>query len=183
MGFVEELWAPDASDNTIAPAEMTMAPTTTAALRDQGARRNSRKRTMPQKMPIRLLQFQRGNAILRPTSRTASMLSVFPTAHRQPAITPQTIRCGTFRVSTKTSEVPRIKAGRLHRETNAPSTIMNEMTNGDTEAVTSLLGASAAASQTAAARPQNTPRICSFCWRERGTRTTGLGIADVLSTE
>ena len=119
---------------------------------------------------MRLFEFHRGKAILRPMSRIAKTVNVFPTAHRQPAITPHTMRWGTCRASVNVSPVPRTRAGKLQRETKAPSTIMNEITKGDTEVVTSFVGASAPASQRAAAKPQNTPSACSFRWRECSVR-------------
>ena len=103
-------------------------------------------------------------------SRTAKMVKVLPTAHRQPAITPHNTRCGTCRASRKVSPVPRINAGRLQRETNAPRTIMKEITIGETATVTSLVGASAPASQSAAAKPQNIPSRCSSRCRDRSGR-------------
>jgi hypothetical protein len=48
----------------------------------------------------------------------------------------------------------------------APRTIMNEITSGETETVTNFVGASAAASQSAAEMPQKIPSLCSFRWRE-----------------
>ena len=85
------------------------------------------------------------------------MVKVFPTAQRQPANTPQTTKWGTCLMSVPTSEVPRINAGKLHRETKAPSTIMKEITNGETATVTNFVGASAAASHSAAEKPQKIP--------------------------
>jgi len=74
-------------------------------------------------------------------------------------MTPHTTRCGTFRTSVKVSEVPRISAGRLQREMKAPSTIMNEITRGETATVTNFVGASAPASQSAAETPQKIPSL------------------------
>ena len=49
----------------------------------------------------------------------------------------------------------------VQRATKTPATMPSEITNGENPAVTSLVGASAAASQEAAASPQTTPRVCS----------------------
>ena len=100
-------------------------------------------------------------------SRTAKIVSVLPTAQRQPAITPHNTRCGTCRASRNVSPVPRTNAGRLQREIKAPRTIMNEITMGETATVTNFVGASAPASQSAAAKPQNIPSLCSSRCRER----------------
>src|SRR5690348_2212323 len=147
----------DAADSSAAPAKMIKAPPTTPAFRSQPARCNSLNSSVPHKMPTRLFEFHSGKARLKPISFTANMVSVFPTAHKQPAITPHTTKWGTWRASAKVSEVPRITAGRLQREIKAPKTIMNEITNGETETVTSFVGASAPASQSAAATPQKIP--------------------------
>ena len=50
-------------------------------------------------------------------------------------------------------------AGKLQREMKAPKTIMNEITNGETETVTNLVGASAPASHSAAEMPQKIPSL------------------------
>ena len=105
--------------------------------------------------------------MLRPISRTPKMVKVFPTAHRHPAKIPHTTKWGAWRTSLPISEVPRISAGRLQREMNAPSTIMKEMISGETAMVTSLVGASAAANHSAAAMPQNTPNRWRVRWRDR----------------
>ncbi len=68
------------------------------------------------------------------------------------------------------SEVARIKAGKLQRETKAPSTIMKEITKGGTATDTNFVGASAAASHSAAEKPQNTPSAWSLRWRERSLK-------------
>jgi hypothetical protein len=85
------------------------------------------------------------------------MVKVLPSAQRHPAKTPQATRWGTCRTSAPTSEDPRINAGKLQRETKAPNTIMKEITKGETATDTNLVGASAAASHSAAAKPQNIP--------------------------
>src|SRR5580658_2186872 len=55
----------------------------------------------------------------------------------------------------------------VHRAVNTPATMKSEMAKGEYPAVTSLVGASAAPSQTPAVSPQITPRPCSdspfFC--------------------
>jgi hypothetical protein len=73
-------------------------------------------------------------------------------------------------MSRPMSEVLRTRAGRLQRETKAPSTIMNEITKGDTAMVTSLVGASAAANHSAAESPQKTPSAWRARWRDRPLR-------------
>src|SRR5271165_1537633 len=157
----------DAAEMKMAPTKMTTAPPTTPTFLSHPARCSSLNNSVPHRMPIRLFEFHSGNARLSPMSRTAKMVSVFPTAHRQPASTPHKTRCGTWRVSRNVSPVPRINAGRLQRETNAPSTIMKEITMGETATVTSLVGASAPASQIAAANPQKIPSLCSSRCRDR----------------
>ncbi len=162
--------------------KITVAPPTTPALRSQVAPCNSRNSSVPQRIPMRLFEFHSGNARLSPMSRTAKIVSVLPTAHKQPAITPHKTRCGTCRASRNVSPVPRTNAGRLQRDMNAPKTIMNEITTGETATVTSFVGASAPASQSAAARPQNMPSRCSTRWRERsgGASPTSRGQSHFL---
>src|ERR1043166_2544087 len=121
---------------------------------------------MPQRMPSRLLLFQSGKAMLRPTSRTAKMVSVLATAHKQPASTAQTMRWGAWRRSSRTKAVPWIRAGRLQRARKTPRTIASDTTTGETPMVTSLVGASAAPSQAPAVRPHSMPRP----WRVRMRR-------------
>src|ERR1044071_871214 len=121
---------------------------------------------MPQRIPSRLLLFQSGKAMLRPTSRTAKMVSVLATAHKQPASTAQTMRCGAWRRSSRTKAVPWIRAGRLQRARKTPRTIASDTTTGERPMVTSLVGASAAPSQAPAVRPDRMPRP----WRVRTRR-------------
>lgn len=157
-------WPPcevEAADIRIAPAKITSAPPITPSFLNGGARWSSLKSRVPHKIPIKLFEFHSGNARLRPMSLTAKIVKVFPTAQRQPAITPQTTRCGTCCVSVNVSRVPRISAGKLQREMNAPRTIMKEITKGETATVTNLVGASAPASHNAAEMPQKIPRRCS----------------------
>src|SRR5437588_5110246 len=160
-------WEFETNDNNTAPTNITRAPPTTPSQRNQPARCNSLKRSVPQMIAIKLFAFHKGNAMLKPMSRTAKTVNVLPIAHRHPAITPQTIRWGTLRMSEKVPEVPSMRAGRLQRETKAPRTIMNEITKGETATVTNLVGDSAPASHSAAAKPQNIPSSWSFCCRER----------------
>src|SRR3954454_7048420 len=156
----------EAAEINIAPMKITTAPPTTPAFRSHPDPCSSLNSSVPHRIPIRLLEFQSGNARLSPMSRTAKMVNVLPTAHRQPAITPHSTRCGTCRASRKVSPVPRINAGRLQRDTKAPRTIMKEITIGDTATVTSFVGASAPASQSAAARPQKIPSRWSTLCRD-----------------
>ena len=70
------------------------------------------------------------------------------------------IRCGLSRRSLNRKPVPLSSVGTVQRATNAPITMPIEMMKGENPAVTSLVGASALPSQTAAASPQNTPSLC-----------------------
>src|SRR5205814_5896456 len=110
------------------PTNLTNAHTDTPSQTNPPERCNSLKTTVPQTIAIKLFPFHKGNAMLKPMSRTAKTVNVLPLAHRHPAITPQTIRWGTLRMSEKVAEVPRMRAGRLQRGTTAPRTIMNEIT-------------------------------------------------------
>src|SRR5579864_6842321 len=82
----------ETNDSDNAPVNITNAPPTTPNHRNQPARCSSLNKSVPQIIAIKLLAFHSGNAILKPISRTANTVNVLPTAHRQPAITPQTIR-------------------------------------------------------------------------------------------
>src|SRR5437762_6612712 len=97
-------------------------------------------------MPRRLLEFQRGKAMLKPMSRIAKIVNVLATAQRQPASNAQMIRCGARRTSARTDEVPRIRAGRLQRARKKLITMMKEMTIGELSETTSVVGDSAATS-------------------------------------
>jgi hypothetical protein len=110
-------------------------------------------------MPSKLLLFQRGKAMLSPTSRTAKMVSVFATAHKQPASTAQTMRCGACRRSAAMYDVPWIKAGKVQRARNTPITMPSEITTGDSPSVTSFVGASAAPSHAPAVSPHSIPTL------------------------
>ncbi len=173
-GCGDELCDVETNDNSRAPLKMMTAPPTTPTQRSQPARRSSRKKRIPHAIPIKLLEFHSGKAILRPMSRTPKMVKVLPTAQRQPAKIPHRTRWGAWRTSLPISEVPRISAGRLQREMNAPRTIMKEMMRGETAMVTSLVGASAAASHSAAAIPQNIPSAESVRWRARSVKLPAI---------
>src|SRR5580704_10825233 len=88
------------------------------------------------------------------------MVRVLATAHMHPASTAQTVRCGAWRTSLRTCEVPRINAGTLHRARKTPSTMMKETVMGEMSGLTSLMGASAPPNQAPAANPQKIPRAC-----------------------
>ena len=125
---------------------------------------------------MRLFIFHNGKAMLRPTSRIAKMVSVLATAHRHPASTPQTTRCGACRRSHPICPVPRTNAGKLQRARNTPATISSEITTGDIPTLTSLVGASAAPSQAPAPNPQRIPMDC-----KRRSRSAGIGGRAALS--
>ena len=95
--------------------------------------------------------------MLSPMSRMAKIVMVFATAQRHPASSAQIIRCGVRRMSARIDEVPRISAGRLQRARKTPTTMISEITIGDTPMATSLVGASAAPSHAPAANPQRIP--------------------------
>src|ERR1700728_82547 len=116
--------------------------------------------SQPQKMPSRLLVFHSGNAMLRPTLRMAYMVSVLATAHMDPASTAHTIKCGAWRRSLRTCNVPRMKAGTLQRARKTPNTMMSETVMGEMSGLTSLMGASAPPSHAPAANPQKIPSAC-----------------------
>src|SRR5579859_5026704 len=144
-------------------AAMTMQtpPNTTLALLIPLAPRNSRNSRQPHNRPIRELAFHRGKATASPTSRMAKTVRVLATAHSAPASSAQTIRCGLAATSAKTKPVPFIRVGKVQRAVKTPATMQSEMAKGEKPASTSLVGASAAPSQTPAARPHSTPRPCS----------------------
>src|SRR3954467_15289039 len=96
----------DASASAVAPANISSAPPITPSHRLLGAPRSSWKKTIPQRIPSRLLLFHSGNAMLNPTSRTAKIVRVFATAHRHPARIAHTIRCGACLKSAAMYEVP-----------------------------------------------------------------------------
>src|SRR6202140_836855 len=117
-------------------------------------------------MASRLLEFHRGNAMLRPTSRIAKIVIVLATAQRHPPSTAQIIKCGARRTSARTEEVPRIRAGTLHRARKTPTTMTSEITSGERPMETSFVGASAAPSHAPAVKPERVPRSCSLRARE-----------------
>src|SRR6266704_5142670 len=139
-GWPAAAWVEDATARKVAPPNITTAPPST---------------------PSRLFAFHSGNAMLNPMSLIAKMVSVLATAQRQPASAAQTTRCGAWRTSARTADVPRSSAGRLQRARNTPSTIVSEMTTGEMPSATILVGASAAPSQAPAVNPLSTPTSCS----------------------
>src|SRR6059036_1157918 len=160
----------DATASSAAPANITPAPPPTPIHRDQPAARNSLKNTTPHTMPRRLFEFHRGNAMLSPMSLIAKIVSVLATDQRQPARTAHATRCGAWRTSAPTADVPRSRAGRLQRARNTPSTITSETATGEMPSDTILVGASAAPSHAPAVTPLSTPRS----WRRR-TRAAATG--------
>jgi hypothetical protein len=104
--------------------------------------------------------------MLNPTSRIAKIVNVLATAQMHPANTAQIIKCGVRRTSARIEEVPKIKAGTLHRARKTPTTIMSEITTGEIPTDTNLVGASAAPNQAPAVKPDKIPTICSFRARE-----------------
>src|ERR1017187_6266037 len=159
-------WLAVATARIDAPPTMANAPPNTFDHSLIPEPRSSLKSSQPQNRPTRLFVFHSGKAMARPTLRTAKMVSVLPTAQSIPAITAHTIRCGLSRRSSNRNPVPFSSVGTVQRATNAPMTIPMEMMKGENPAFTSLVGASALPSQTAAASPQNTPSLC----RERVDR-------------
>jgi hypothetical protein len=83
-----------------------------------------------------------------------------------PAKTAQIIKCGARRTSARIEEVPKIKAGTLHRARKTPITMISEITTGEIPTDTNFVGASAAPSQAPAVKPERIPTICSFRLRE-----------------
>lgn len=77
--------------------------------------------------------------------------------------------------SAKTAEVPLRRVGRVQRAVKTPATMAREMAKGDRPELTSLVGASAAPSQTPAARAQATPRA----WTEVKA-AADLGVVEVV---
>src|SRR3974390_3193861 len=102
----EEFCADEAMASSAPPKHRTAVPPNTPAHRRQPAWHNSLKNRKPQRMPIKLLEFHKGNAMLKPTSRMAKTVSVFATAHRQPASTAQNTRGGARRTSAPPDEEP-----------------------------------------------------------------------------
>jgi hypothetical protein len=88
-----------------------------------------------------------------------------------PASTAQTTRCGAWRTSLLTCDVPRIKAGTLQRARNTPHTMISEIVIGEMFGLTSLMGASAPPSHAPAANPQKIPSACRL-----RRRVAGIGL-------
>src|ERR1700722_16021667 len=103
------------------------------------------------------------------------MVSVLATAHMHPASTAQTTKCGAWRTSSRTCDVPRMKAGTPQRARKTPNTRMSETVRGEMSGFTSLMGASAPPSQAPAAKPQKMP---SACRERRRVPCMGLGTMD-----
>jgi hypothetical protein len=137
------------------------------------------KKTNPHKMPSKLFEFHKGNAILNPTSRIAKIVKVFATAQMHPAKTAQIIKWGVRRISARTEDVPKIKAGTLHRARKTPKTIINEITTGEIPTETNLVGASAAPSQAPAVNPESTPTTCNFRAREATAASVPTSICEL----
>src|ERR1700730_16754438 len=88
------------------------------------------------------------------------MVSVLATAHMHPASTAHTTRCGAWRTSLRTCDVPRTNAGTLQRARKTPNTMISETVMGEISGLMSLMGASAPPSQAPAAKPQKIPSAC-----------------------
>src|ERR1700730_7204200 len=162
----------EATASKAAPAHITSAPPNTPVQRRQPAWRSSLKKRKPQRMPRRLFEFHKGNAMLKPMSRMAKIVNVFATAQMHPASTAQMIKCGARRTSARTEEVPRISAGTLHRARKTPITMISEITTGEIPTDTNFVGASAAPSQAPAVKPESMPTTCSLRAREAAVAST-----------
>src|SRR5579875_2712013 len=92
----------EAAESMTALTTMAMAPPRTLAQLLALAPFSSWKKNQPQNRPTRVLVFQRGKAMERPTSRMAKTVNVLATAQRAPARTAQTMRWGRLRRSRKT---------------------------------------------------------------------------------
>ena len=90
---------------------------------------------------------------------------------RLPARMAQMMRCGAWRTSALTAEVPWSRAGTLQRARKTPHTITSETVTGLRPMDTSLAGASAAPSQAPAAMPLRRPAVRSA--RRRQARSAG----------
>src|SRR5438445_9372278 len=128
----------DAHASITAPTNITSAPPMTPIQRRAPAPRSSLNSRNPQKIPNRLFEFQSGNAMLRPMSRIAKIVSVFATAHMHPATMAQITRCGACRTSSSTYDVPWISVGTVQRARKTPTTIPSDTTIGEIPAATSL---------------------------------------------
>src|ERR1700726_2538895 len=103
------------------------------------------------------------------------MVSVLATAHMHPASTAHTTRCGAWRTSLRTCDVPRTKAGTLQRARKTPNTMMSETVMGEMSGLMSLMGASAPPSRARPAKPQKIRIACRERRRDVGTGTGALG--------
>src|SRR6476469_10018080 len=88
--FTDDDCDDEAIASAVAPPNISSAPPITPNQRRASAPRSSPKKRTPQRIRSRLLLFQSGKAMLKPTSRTAKIVSVLATAHRHPASTAQT---------------------------------------------------------------------------------------------
>src|ERR1700693_2465340 len=113
------------------------------------------------------------------------MVSVFATAHMHPARTAHTTRCGAWRTSLRTCDVPRTKAGTLQRARKTPNTMMSETVMGEMSGVMILMGASAPPSQAPAAKPQKIPSACRERRRDvcSGTGAPGATVCTLPGEE
>ena len=112
---------------------------------------SSPKSSRPQRMPTSEFVFHSGKAMARPTSRIAKTVSVLATAHSIPARHREwELVAGCVLRSRNTARVPLSSVGTLQRATKTPATMQSEIEYGDRPAFTSLVGASAAPSQTPA---------------------------------
>src|SRR5271170_7492044 len=162
----------EANERATAPTIMAIAPPRTLIQVLAPAPRNSPNNNHPQKSPTRELMFQRGKAIARPTSRTATIVRVFATAQMPPASTAQTIRWGFCFRSYITYDVPLRSVGTVHRAKKTPTIMHSEITTGEKPVFTSFVGASAPPNHVEAAIAQKTPSPCM-------DRLTGTGVVVV----
>src|ERR1035437_8373528 len=96
-----------------------------------------------------------------------------------PASTAHTTRCGAWRTSLRTWDVPRTNAGTLQRARKTPKTIMRETVMGEMSGLMSLMGASAPPSHAPAAKPQKMPSACRERMRGAGTGAGNAAAASV----
>jgi hypothetical protein len=107
---------------------------------------------------------------------------VFATAHKHPASTAHTSRCGALRTSARTEDVPKISAGTLHRARKTPITMISEITIGEIPTVTNLVGASAAPNHAPAVKPDKIPSSCNFLARELSCAAALLELINAAPT-
>src|SRR6516165_9188746 len=110
--------AAEAVARNAAPTHITAAPPTTPIQRRRPACRSSLKNRQPHKIPSRLFEFHNGKAMLRPISRIAKIVSVLATAHKQPASSAQSTRCGA-RLTSARKENSNHHDERNHHRRNA----------------------------------------------------------------